>query len=165
MSYNNTMLIHRHHKIPKHMGGTDSPDNIIKVTVEQHANLHLGLYLEHGYKEDWLAYRGLSGIIGHEEAVREAQRLGVSKANSERVWTEEGKAKITSQNKKRGAKIYCVELNKTWECAKDVAEELFPEIKSAHKQIYDVASGRRNRSTYKGLHFKRIGQVETRRKR
>ena len=52
------------------MGGNNSPENLASVTVEEHAELHLSLYLEHGLLEDWLAYHALSGQITHAEANR-----------------------------------------------------------------------------------------------
>ena len=58
------------------MGGTDDPTNIIEVTVEEHAELHRRLWKAFGCREDLIAYRGLAGIIGHEEAVKEAYALG-----------------------------------------------------------------------------------------
>ena len=58
------------------MGGTDDPSNLIEVTAEEHANLHLALYLEHGKREDWVAYHAISGHIGKEEIIRERARLG-----------------------------------------------------------------------------------------
>ncbi len=117
--------------------------------------------------QDWYAYfngRKDEPLLPNGEKFNtgwnKGQKLdGVSKANAERVWTEEGKAKISQQNKKRGAKIYCPDLNKTWECAKDAAEELGLD----HKQLYEVARGYRGRKTYKGLRFERVGTVERRR--
>ena len=45
----------------------------IEVSVEQHAVVYTWLNdLSYGLMEDWLAYRGLAGIISHEEAVSEA---------------------------------------------------------------------------------------------
>ena len=75
---------HKHHIIPKHMGGTDEPSNLMEVTVEEHAELHLALYLNHGAWEDWIAYRGLAGIIGREEIVREQQSRASIKGNTGR---------------------------------------------------------------------------------
>lgn len=56
---------HRHHIIPKHMGGTDDESNIIELTVEEHAQAHLKLYNKHGKHEDLCAYHMLSGNIEH----------------------------------------------------------------------------------------------------
>lgn len=52
---------HIHHIIPKHMGGTDDPSNLIELTVEEHSQAHLKLYEQHGKKEDLCAYYMLSG--------------------------------------------------------------------------------------------------------
>lgn len=52
---------HIHHIIPKHMGGTDDPSNLIELTVEEHSQAHLRLYEQHGKKEDLCAYYMLSG--------------------------------------------------------------------------------------------------------
>ena len=60
---------HKHHIKPRHMGGTDDASNIIEVSVEEHAELHLSLYLEYGKVEDWIAYRGLGGLMSEEDRV------------------------------------------------------------------------------------------------
>jgi hypothetical protein len=39
-----TFMKHKHHIIPKHLGGTNEPDNIVEVTIEQHALLHKQLW-------------------------------------------------------------------------------------------------------------------------
>ena len=43
---------HTHHIIPKHMGGTDDPSNLIELTVRQHALAHKKLYEKHGKWQD-----------------------------------------------------------------------------------------------------------------
>ena len=52
---------HKHHIIPKHMGGTDDPTNLIELTVKEHAEAHLNLYNQYNKKEDLCAYYMLSG--------------------------------------------------------------------------------------------------------
>jgi len=47
---------HKHHVIPKHMGGTDNPENIVELTPRQHAKAHLNLYKKFGKKEDLCAF-------------------------------------------------------------------------------------------------------------
>jgi hypothetical protein len=79
-------LIHKHHIIPKHMGGTDNLDNLVEVTVEQHADLHKQLWEDLGHWEDELAWKVLSGQIYHQEATLEAIRhvqIGRKKSNEE----------------------------------------------------------------------------------
>ena len=109
---------HKHHIIPRHMGGTDSPENLYECSVEEHAELHFALYLEHGRWEDYMAALGLAGIIGHEEVRRKViseankgktpwnkGKTGVQscpevgKANSKRVWTDEMRKKVSESMK------------------------------------------------------------------
>ena len=65
---------HLHHIVPRHAGGTDDPENLVKVTVEEHAELHFARYLQYGEMGDWLAAYSLSGQISHAEASAEARR-------------------------------------------------------------------------------------------
>lgn len=91
------VMKHKHHKIPKHMGGTDDESNLYECSIEEHAELHLSLYLEHGHWEDWYAAMGLSGIIGKEELVAQVCRTAAQQPRS-----EEFKKKISAANRRRG---------------------------------------------------------------
>ena len=51
---------HKHHIIPKHMGGSDDPDNLIALTRAQHAEAHRALYEQYGKQEDLWAWKFLS---------------------------------------------------------------------------------------------------------
>lgn len=62
---------HKHHIIPKHMGGTDDPSNLVEVSIEEHIELHKQLWEQLGNWQDYLAWQGLSGRIGKEEIIRE----------------------------------------------------------------------------------------------
>ena len=62
---------HTHHIIPRHMGGTDDPSNLIELTIEEHAEAHRILYEQHGHWQDKVAWQGLLGLIGHEDIMRE----------------------------------------------------------------------------------------------
>lgn len=61
---------HIHHIIPKHMGGLDDPENLIELSIEEHANAHKILFEEHGRWQDFVAWRGLLGLISSEERMR-----------------------------------------------------------------------------------------------
>jgi hypothetical protein len=72
-----TMQIkHKHHIVPKYMGGSDDPSNLIELTIEEHAQAHLELYNKFGNKQDLIAYRALSGQMTQAEALLEKNRLG-----------------------------------------------------------------------------------------
>lgn len=62
---------HKHHIIPRHAGGSDDSSNLVELTIEDHAEAHRLLYIEHGRWEDRLAWLGLSGQIGKEEILSE----------------------------------------------------------------------------------------------
>jgi len=73
---------HRHHIIPKHEGGSDDPSNIVYLSVKEHAEAHRDLYEKNGKIEDYLAWKGLSGIIGKEEIIEKllkenGKKLGI----------------------------------------------------------------------------------------
>lgn len=74
---------HKHHIIPKHMGGTDDESNLIELTVEEHAQAHKFLYELHGKKEDLCAYYMLSGRNQDPGFVRMRASLG-GKASQEK---------------------------------------------------------------------------------
>lgn len=67
------MLKHIHHIVPKYMGGTDDPSNLVELTVEEHAEAHRLLYEQHGNWQDRIAWLSLSGQIGKDEAIQEAR--------------------------------------------------------------------------------------------
>ena len=70
------MKKHKHHIIPRHMGGTDDLSNIIELTVEEHAEAHRLLYEEYGKKEDYVAWKGLEGRISSEEFIQARASIG-----------------------------------------------------------------------------------------
>jgi len=71
------MIKHIHHIVPKHIGGTDDPSNLIKLTVEEHAEAHRLLYEQHGRLQDKLAWLGLKGLITSAEIVHILQSEGM----------------------------------------------------------------------------------------
>ena len=86
---------HKHHIIPKHMGGSDDSSNLIELTVEEHAEAHRLLYEKHGNWQDYLAWQGLSKRISCEEMAREAARL----ANTGKQLSQETRKKISKAKK------------------------------------------------------------------
>jgi len=90
--------MHKHHIIPKHAGGTDDPDNLVYLSVKEHAIAHAKLYLEHGDLKDYLAYKGLRKQIGQEEIFRECSRIGGLK-NKNQPKSKEHSKKISQSHK------------------------------------------------------------------
>ena len=50
------MVYHKHHIIPKHIGGTDDPSNLVDLTIEEHAEANTTT----------LRYRAKMEIIGYK---------------------------------------------------------------------------------------------------
>lgn len=68
---------HRHHIVPKHMGGSDHDENLIELSVADHALAHLRLYEKYGKWQDLFAYNALRGKTDESEAIRvQAAKLG-----------------------------------------------------------------------------------------
>ena len=80
----NHFMKHKHHIIPKHMGGSDDPSNIIELTVEEHSRAHLKLYETYGKKEDLCAYYMLSGKSQDPEFKKMVSSLGGTSAAKKR---------------------------------------------------------------------------------
>ncbi len=87
-------IYHKHHIIPKHMGGTDDPSNLVELTVEEHAAAHKKLFEEYGHWQDELAWKGLSGQLSKLDVISEiARKTGLMSKG--RKLSEETKKKIT----------------------------------------------------------------------
>ena len=61
---------HKHHIIPKYMGGTDNESNLVELTVYEHAEEHRKLYELYGNIQDYCAWKGLMGIYSKEEIIK-----------------------------------------------------------------------------------------------
>ncbi len=79
-----TVIYHKHHIIPKHMGGTDDPSNLVTLTIEQHAEEHKKLWEEHNRYQDYIAWKALSGQITNAEANRLKCKLSKLGSNNPR---------------------------------------------------------------------------------
>jgi hypothetical protein len=69
-------MIHKHHIVPKYEGGSDYAENIVELTVTQHAMWHFAEWCRKGNWQDQCAWQSLSGLIGKEEAHRMASSAG-----------------------------------------------------------------------------------------
>ena len=95
-------IYHNHHIVPKHTGGTDDPENIVRLTTAEHAEAHRLLYEQYGRWQDKVAWRSLAGHIGKEEIIHEVlvySKLGKKRPPRSKEW-----CKKISEAKKSGKK-------------------------------------------------------------
>lgn len=85
---------HKHHIIPRHMGGSDDPSNIVELTIEEHAEAHRILYEQYGKLEDKLAWMGLSNMISKKEIIYKL----LTKPKSEEWKQKNRKPKVSNKN-------------------------------------------------------------------
>jgi NUMOD3 motif len=102
------ILKHKHHIVPKHMGGSNDPSNLIELSIPDHALAHKKLWEVHSKEEDRIAWLTLSGQISKAEASIRAkqtpqfrmkkrlERLG--KKQTEEHRRNMGKTKIGNTN-------------------------------------------------------------------
>jgi hypothetical protein len=83
------------------MGGTDDPDNLIELSVEEHAEAHRVLWEKHGHWQDKVAWKGLAGLMTKEEILLEmyAARRGEGNHFYNMKHTEETKKLISEKRK------------------------------------------------------------------
>lgn len=87
---------HNHHIIPRHMGGTDEPSNLLKVNTALHAFLHKMLWEEHRNDYDRIAWQCLTGQITNEEANIQATKV----ANTGKSPWNKGKTGLQKSTRK-----------------------------------------------------------------
>jgi hypothetical protein len=127
------MYTHKHHIIPKHAGGSDDPNNLVELTVEDHAIAHYVRYKIYGDWQDELAWRGLSFRMSKEEIVREA----ASKATKGKTYEEiHGVEKAKQLKQLRAQSLIKNRKGKSW-------EQIFGEEKAEQRK--KSASERRKR--------------------
>ena len=129
---------HKHHIIPKHMGGTDDPDNLVELTVEEHQQAHLDLYNIYGKTEDLCAYYMLSGNIeefrsvygklGRESQMRTAAELGCSTFD---LISPEGQQNIRETARQMGKKYGPIQgqINKESGWMSELGKSMDPETR------------------------------------
>jgi hypothetical protein len=136
------------------MGGTDSPENLVELTIQEHAQAHYDLWKEYGKIEDKIAWKGLSRRKITEEDRIELSKSGFSKFINDPQrkldWTEKIKNKRKEQTITESHKNKISEgLKKAYKEGRKVASAN-PEIsrKNYHKNnMSKVLSEARKTST------------------
>ena len=70
----------KHHIVPKYKGGSDRIDNIVKISRKCHIMWHFANWCLWKNKEDYIAYRGLSGCLAGKKLHRERSLLAGAKS-------------------------------------------------------------------------------------
>jgi hypothetical protein len=86
------------------MDGPDSSENLVEVTVTQHAMFHFCNYQLWGNEEDRIAWRGLSGQITMDEVKLEAQSLGRKKGGNKNKENKTGIFGLSPDERREASK-------------------------------------------------------------
>jgi hypothetical protein len=116
------------------MGGSDEPDNLVSLTVAEHAEAHRLLWEQHGREEDYYAWKGLSSHIGKEEIRLELARLGGHRSGAKNLanMSEESKRKRIETRKARPCGY-----NPPEHMAMMIERSKSPEAKAKQKLMFD----------------------------
>ena len=147
------LIWHKHHIIPKHFDGIDDESNLIKVTSQEHAEIHKKLFEKYNHKYDWLAWQGLSGFLGKEEIIKESIKLGSSKAGkiggkktveSGRVFELSKQGVTAFRNKFESEEDYKSHFQKISKLQKGISKESL-------KNYFWITDGNENQKIKKGM--------------
>ena len=84
MDCDKSPLMHKHHIIPRYMGGTDDVQNLVEISITQHAMFHYCNYQLWNNIEDYVAWRGLSHQVSEAEFLIEKFKI-FGKVGSDRL--------------------------------------------------------------------------------
>lgn len=70
---------HKHHLIPRYLGGSDEPQNLVEVTPTQHAMFHYCNWCLWGNEQDKIAWKALAGYSTKEEIIHQVISLAGKK--------------------------------------------------------------------------------------
>ena len=165
------MKKHKHHIIPRHIGGTDDPSNLIELTIENHAEAHLKLYEQYGRIGDKVAWQMLSGRTVSEEDRILLAKEGYLKFLNDSVRVEQWKQSISLARKNQiitetHKKNIASSMTKHWREVGRPKPTKETRMKNRNAYIRNemgemLAEGRRNSSVWK----ESVTSLESREKR
>ena len=111
-------MLHKHHIIPRHMGGTDDQSNLIELTPDEHAEAHRLLYEQHGHWQDYVAWQGLAKLASKAEHTKMLLSAAGKKGSKTMSAKRKGKTMEEYYGPERTAeikaKMYKDRNGKTW---------------------------------------------------
>ncbi len=129
------------------MGGSNEPENLIELSVEEHAEAHRQLYEKYGRWQDKLAWDCLRGHIVGAAAIKAAQR-NFHTPEKKREWSER-----MSRNRRAGICVNKPDINaKQYVVTKpDGTEEIITNLRQWTRanglnedSVRNVVAGKRN---------------------
>jgi len=105
------MNYHTHHIIPRHRGGTDDKDNLVRITTTQHAMFHYTEWRLWGHREDYIAWKALCGSLKAGELSAEKEALRIARMKGKKRTPEQCKriSEAAKNRKKTKRGPYSVE--------------------------------------------------------
>ena len=93
---------HEHHIIENHNGVRVRTNKTISLTLKEHADIHKKYFEQWGFKEDYLAWQGLSGQLPKEKIIHEIA-VEMGKRNAHHMHTKQARKKMAMT--KLGSKL------------------------------------------------------------
>lgn len=144
------------------MGGTDDPENLVELSVEEHAEAHRILYEEHGNIKDYCAWKGLEGTLGKEEIIKMLMdptgRKHSEETKEKMRQSQTGRKRHTPESRKKisdarkGKKLSEEHKRKIGEAGKGQQRCLGNKLSEEHKQkLSEAGKGNTNYSKHPKL--------------
>ena len=143
-------VYHMHHIIPKHAGGTDVRENLVKLTIEEHALAHKKLWEDNQNPYDYLAWKALLGLMNKEQIMKEIYRLNGKRNRLNGHMSRVGKS-ITPEERTKRCKA-SAEVNR-----KNKTNAFFDPVHK--KRISSLGGKTQGKINAQNGHLKRIAQL------
>ena len=136
---------HIHHIIKCINGKRVRTDETMSLTIKQHANIHKKYFKQWGFKEDYLAWQGLSGQMPKEKIIQEIYSMN-GKRNAHHMHTKQAIEKM--RKTKMGSKL-------TKEHRAAIAKSMIGRVVTKeHRQKTANSKSKEYYITHKGKTFK-----------
>ncbi len=87
--YDASIQLERHHVIPLHANGSDTEDNIIRISPEDHVAIHFYRYQAYGEKGDKLAYTMRLADSNERAKLRAQAAIEANKTKKQLFWNSD----------------------------------------------------------------------------